>query len=513
MNMKIDKLTRQAVLILALGSVMFLFSCGEDEVTVDPPVAGFTAAVNGTSVTFTNTSTGEGNTYMWDFDDGTTSEEANPTKVYSAAGTYNVSLVATNEGGTNEFSDDVVVNSQDSEAPVITLTGAADIDIEVGGTFTDEGATAADNVDGDLTSSIVVGGDVVDTNTSGTYVITYDVSDAAGNAATQVTRTVRVRFPGMLISNGDFQGSTTEPWIVNFGDGTVPVETTGTNSYFIVNIQTAADAYVVNLSQVVTLEKDKTYKLSFNASSDVSRSFIAGIGLNGDPWSATTETVNVTSTEERIELELKAGFVTDGVDSRVLFDLAGEVGVVVLDNIKLEEIQSTTAVPTDAPTAPTTAAADVISLFSDEYTDITVDTWSADWDDASVEDLEIAGNNVKKISFGDNGGFLGVDFSSNSFDASAYTHFHMDYWIADDFAAGQVLNPKWSNHAGGAEVNAFEYTNAIGDTQSGTWVSLDVAIADFAAGSGTTRDNLAQFILAGANTIDVVYIDNIYLYK
>ena len=49
-----------------------------------------------------------------------------------------------------------------------------------------------DNVDGDITANIVVGGDIVDTNTLGTYIITYDVSDAAGNAATQVTRTVNV---------------------------------------------------------------------------------------------------------------------------------------------------------------------------------------------------------------------------------------------------------------------------------------------------------------------------------
>ena len=58
--------------------------------------------------------------------------------------------------------------------------------------FTDTGATASDSVDGDITGSIVFGGSV-DVNAPGSYVLTYDVSDAAGNVATQVTRTVNVQ--------------------------------------------------------------------------------------------------------------------------------------------------------------------------------------------------------------------------------------------------------------------------------------------------------------------------------
>ncbi|MDZ4227052.1 MAG: DUF5011 domain-containing protein, partial [Patescibacteria group bacterium] len=52
-----------------------------------------------------------------------------------------------------------------------------------------------DDRDGDITADIVVGGDTVDTDTVGEYTITYKVSDAAGNAADEVTRTVIVN-PG-----------------------------------------------------------------------------------------------------------------------------------------------------------------------------------------------------------------------------------------------------------------------------------------------------------------------------
>ena len=79
----------------------------------------------------------------------------------------------------------------DTTPPTITLLGDADLTIPVGGTFTDPGATASDNVDGDITNKIVATG-TVNTSTVGTYHLTYDVTDAAGNHAIQLTRTVHV---------------------------------------------------------------------------------------------------------------------------------------------------------------------------------------------------------------------------------------------------------------------------------------------------------------------------------
>ncbi len=79
----------------------------------------------------------------------------------------------------------------DTTAPVISLVGSSPMDVALGGTFTDPGATASDNVDGDISANIVVGGSV-NTAVAGSYQITYNVSDAAGNTATEVVRTVNV---------------------------------------------------------------------------------------------------------------------------------------------------------------------------------------------------------------------------------------------------------------------------------------------------------------------------------
>jgi len=80
--------------------------------------------------------------------------------------------------------------SADTTAPVVTLTGEAAMQLTVGDTFTDPGATATDDTDGDITSSITVSG-AVDTATEGFYTLTYTATDAAGNTGS-VSRVVTV---------------------------------------------------------------------------------------------------------------------------------------------------------------------------------------------------------------------------------------------------------------------------------------------------------------------------------
>jgi PKD repeat protein len=76
---------------------------GSPEVTT--PVANFTANASSgyvpLSVQFTDTSTGSPTSWLWDLGDGNTSTSQNPAHTYLTAGIYNVSLTATNDGGSN----------------------------------------------------------------------------------------------------------------------------------------------------------------------------------------------------------------------------------------------------------------------------------------------------------------------------------------------------------------------------------------------------------------------------
>ena len=76
--------------------------------------------------------------------------------------------------------------------PVITLVGNSPVNVELGDTYTDGGATAKDAEDGDLTAKIKKTG-TVDTSKVGTYEISYDVTDSSGNEAPTVKRQIIVK--------------------------------------------------------------------------------------------------------------------------------------------------------------------------------------------------------------------------------------------------------------------------------------------------------------------------------
>ena len=81
-----------------------------------PPVANFTHAVNGNTVTFTDTSTDSDGTIVsrvWDFGDGTTSTDTNPVKFYSAAGSFEVSLRVVDNGNSGAVRRQTVTVSGD----------------------------------------------------------------------------------------------------------------------------------------------------------------------------------------------------------------------------------------------------------------------------------------------------------------------------------------------------------------------------------------------------------------
>jgi PKD repeat protein len=89
------------------------FATAELTVVSNPPVASFTyapsAPITGSAVQFTDTSTGGPTEWAWDFGDGGTSTEQNPSHAFSSAGTFTVSLTATNSAGSSSASMDVVV--------------------------------------------------------------------------------------------------------------------------------------------------------------------------------------------------------------------------------------------------------------------------------------------------------------------------------------------------------------------------------------------------------------------
>lgn len=170
--------------------------------------------------------------------------------------------------------------------------------------------------------------------------------------------------------------------------------------------------------------------------------------------------------------------------------------------------------PEIAAPAPTVEAENVISLFSDAYTNVTIDTWSADWDVADVNDIQVAGDNVKFYS---NLSYAGVEFTSQQIDASTMTHMHFDLWTPDE-SAGATFGVKLVDFGGdgvfgGGDDSEHELVfdeNSSPALQANNWVSFDVPLTNFTGLTG--KSNLAQLIISGNTNLNNVYLDNIYLY-
>jgi hypothetical protein len=106
--------------------------------------------------------------------------------------------------------------TSDIVPPEIELLGLATISVDFGSAYVDAGATATDNVDGDVSDRIVAD-NPVDTYRAGTYVVTYSVEDLAGNAAS-AARTVIVdaASPATVESNGGGSGGGGAMWLLTF---------------------------------------------------------------------------------------------------------------------------------------------------------------------------------------------------------------------------------------------------------------------------------------------------------
>ena len=198
-----------------------------------------------------------------------------------AVGTYTVTYDVSDANNNDAVQVIRTVNVEDTTIPVITLTGDATVTIEVGSTYTDAGATAQDNYDGDITDDIVTVS-TVDTEAVGTYTVTYDVSDANNNDAVQVIRTVNVE-------------DTTIPVITLTGDATVTIEV---GSTYTDAGATAQDNYdgditddIVTVSTVDT-EAVGTYTVTYDVSD-----------ANNNDAVQVIRTVNVVSSLSNIQFE------------------------------------------------------------------------------------------------------------------------------------------------------------------------------------------------------------------
>ena len=206
-------------------------------------------------------------------------------------------------------------------------------------------------------------------------------------------------------------------------------------------------------------------------------------------------------------------FTSQGLDISDVFQFKFDVqpdngGSFYIDNLYFSnEVLVPPTEPVSAAASPTEPEANVISLFSDAYTNVTVDTWRTDWSDAVYSETTVEGNNIKLY---DQLNFVGIETVANQVDASAMTHFHVDYWTGNATAFRVKLvdfGPDAAFDGGDDTEHEIEFT-----VTPNTWVKLDIPLSDFTGLSNTS--NIAQYIFSANPTAEAtVYIDNVYFHN
>jgi endoglucanase len=171
-----------------------------------------------------------------------------------------------------------------------------------------------------------------------------------------------------------------------------------------------------------------------------------------------------------------------------------------------------------APTPPARPAADVISIYSDTYTDITVDNFDFGLCGASpsVVEVSIAGNPTQLYS---GSGCQGIDFQNNRQDASEFTRLHIDVYTDDANLVGKVFNLKlvdWAGNpteAGSTGLEVILNTGTNPALVANQWVSLDIDITALGGSvlGNLTRSDVAQLHIT--SNLNNAWYDNLYLHK
>lgn len=191
---------------------------------------------------------------------------------------------------------------------------------------------------GDGTTSIIK--DPVKTYTqTGEYVVNLTAKNNKTGEVKSYSSTISIFvFQGGLVSNGNFESGTT-PWKFGVTNAIAPslLVSQGGNTYFSINVAAAGNPYDVNLSHVgINMIQGKTYRLTFDAWSNVNRTMIVGIGLSGNPFTNQSVTRNLTTSVQSFSIDLVANFTN--TNSRVIFDMGAAIGRVNIDNVTLNEI-------------------------------------------------------------------------------------------------------------------------------------------------------------------------------
>ncbi|MEE9327975.1 MAG: CAP domain-containing protein [Cocleimonas sp.] len=237
------------------------------------------------------------------------------------------------------------ITEMDNIIPIIKLNGHSLFEVVEGSIYNDAGATATDSQDGNITANIIIAGDSVNTNaTPGTtFTITYNVSDAAGNTAIEVTRSVSI----IANPNDAHQiPALTEAEIINYltiinnarsvatncgGTGTFPAVPAVTWSD---KLYKAAYEHSQDLSESDTFSHDGSGTVSdWSGFALKKKSTMADrVATYGYSWSWLSENISAGTTRDNPQQAVDSWLASSGHCQNIMSANVTEVGMAVSTN-------------------------------------------------------------------------------------------------------------------------------------------------------------------------------------
>ncbi|MCW5517862.1 PKD domain-containing protein [Muriicola sp. Z0-33] len=291
---------------------------------------------------------------------------------------------------------------------------------------------------------------------------------------------------------------------------------TASNVGAITNSGSAFEGIFFDLGADIDLTTDKTISMNFWADAPIdvlvkleegtAAAVEATASHGGTGWEAIT--FDFVSSDQYSRLTL---FV-DGPGTT-----AGTFYLDDIEQIATPPVGGGPVPPTAGPMAPTEDAADVISIFSDSFTDVPNQGFN-NYGAAAFEQVDLGGNAVLKYTFADvpGGNFQVIELGGDQIDAEAagMTNFRFDLWFPNEVDAASTFLMKLVDIPGGGPT---EGQIAIGESSSpamaqGSWLNFDIPITELESNGLGGKNNIQQVVI-DLMTAGEVYIDNIYFYK
>jgi hypothetical protein len=218
--------------------------------------------------------------------------------------------------------------------------------------------------------------------------------------------------------------------------------------------------------------------VSFNFTTNGIKSFINGAPDNGEPFIPTGQYATIV-------------IFVDGPGNTA--------GTFYIDDIAKGTTTGGATQPTAGPALPARAQANVLSIFSDVYTDPAGVNYFPNWGQTTTyEEIDLSGDKIIKYA---NANYQGIDFGG-VINVTTYDKFHIDVWSND-----YTQIPFFMISSGSGE------RSVILNVVPNQWNRIEIPLSDFTS-QGLSMNDIIQFKLdVQPNNGGTIFLDNVYFYN